>query len=60
MTIYQMTLNYQDGSNKTYLIWLDSPKVVIARQDNPEQKHLEHYIIRGEDAKQISELFKAE
>ncbi|PEK70444.1 hypothetical protein CN593_05345 [Bacillus pseudomycoides] len=57
---YQMTLNYQDGSNKTYLIWLDSPKVVIARQDNPEQKHLEHYIIRGEDAKQISDLFKAE
>ncbi|KFN12816.1 hypothetical protein [Bacillus pseudomycoides] len=55
-----MTLNYQDGSNKTYLIWLDSPKVVIARQDNPEQKHLEHYIIRGEDAKQISDLFKAE
>ncbi|MDA2474897.1 hypothetical protein ACS2TZ_01805 [Bacillus cereus group sp. Bce025] len=55
---YQMTLNYQDDSTETYLIWLDNPTVVIARKDNPEQKHLEHYIIKGEDAKQISDLFK--
>ncbi|HDR7642346.1 hypothetical protein ACW4EZ_31550 (plasmid) [Bacillus toyonensis] len=56
---YQMTLNYQDDSTETYLIWLDNPKVVIARKDNPEQKQLEHYIIKGEDAKQISDLFKS-
>ncbi|MFV1008050.1 hypothetical protein JMZ96_14165 [Bacillus cereus] len=41
---YQMTVNYQYASNETYLIWLDNPKVVIARKDNPKQKHLEHYI----------------
>ncbi|WOA60572.1 hypothetical protein [Bacillus mycoides] len=56
---YQMTLNYQDDFTETYLIWLDNPTVVIARKDNPEQKQLEHYIIKGEDAKQISDLFKA-
>lgn len=55
---YQMTLNYQDNSNETYLIWLDNATVVIARKNNPEQKNLEHYIIKGENAKQISDLFK--
>lgn len=55
---YQMNVNYQDGSSETYLIWLEDKKVVIARQDNEEQKNLEHYIIRDTDAQQILRLFK--
>ena len=55
---YQMNVNYQDGSNETYLIWLEDKKVIIARQDNEEQKNLEHYIIRDTDAQQILSLFK--
>lgn len=55
---YQMNVNYQDGSNETYLIWLENKIVVIARQDNEEQKHLEHYIIKDTDAQQILGLFK--
>jgi len=55
---YQMNVNYQDGSNETYLIWLEDKKVVIARQDNEEQKNLEHYIIRDIGAQQILGLFK--
>ncbi|CAM3992571.1 hypothetical protein CN575_13390 [Bacillus wiedmannii] len=55
---YQMNVNYQDGSNETYLIWLEDKKVVIARQDHEEQKNLEHYIIRDTDAQQILRLFK--
>ncbi|PGU40872.1 hypothetical protein [Bacillus cereus] len=55
---YQMNVNYQDGSNETYLIWLEDKKVIIARQDNEKQKNLEHYIIRDTDAQQILSLFK--
>ncbi|MEI5946863.1 hypothetical protein WBS58_16080 [Bacillus albus] len=55
---YQMNVNYQDSSSETYLIWLENKKVVIARQDNEEQKNLEHYIIRDTDAQQILSLFK--
>ncbi|MGG0516439.1 DUF1374 domain-containing protein [Bacillus pseudomycoides] len=56
---YKMIINYQDNSKEIYLIWLEkNPTVIIARQDNEEQKHLEHYIIKGEDANQILNLFK--
>ncbi|HDX9611000.1 TPA: hypothetical protein ROY01_002035 [Bacillus toyonensis] len=55
---YQMNVNYQDGSNETYLIWLENKKVVIGRQNNEEQKNLEAYIIRDVDAQQILDLFK--
>ncbi|WP_051316973.1 hypothetical protein [Ectobacillus panaciterrae] len=56
----KMRIKYQDGSSRTYFIWLESQgkPVTIAYQKTPNETHIEDYLLTKDDEKQIIALLK--
>lgn len=57
---YKMKIKYQDGSSRTYFIWLEDQgkPVTIAYQKTPNETHIEDYLLTKDDEKQIIALLQ--